>query len=210
MQSTMNRERFKTLLFEKGILREDSMCIMFAYRIAKAAHQQQERDDGVRYFEHPRGVALILIEEFNSSDPDMIIAALLHDTVEDTFIFGVGDDACWSLKKTFGNNVMRFVLALSKERCSEEEKIERDRRYFAAIERADEKIKIIKCADRLHNLRDITHCTIQKKKHYLEETREHFLPMTRKMLPQVHEEMLQICTRLEEEINEVFPSKSSL
>lgn len=198
----MNRERFEALLVDKKILKKDSMRIMLAYRIAKAAHRQQERDDGGRYFEHPKRVALILIQEFNFLNPDMIIAALLHDTIEDTFIFGIGDDVSWSLKHIFGNDVMQFVLALSKEQCSEEEKIERDRKYFAAIEAANLQIQFIKCADRLDNLRDISHCTIQKKKHYLEETRKHFLPMVLKILPGAHEEMFLICARLEEEINE--------
>src|SRR5690349_9775501 len=85
-----NRESFCRRL--KPILpMRDLMLVEAAYVFAKHGHRAQFRKETdpetgkkVRYFEHPRRVALILIDEVRCVDPVMIMAALIHDCIEDT------------------------------------------------------------------------------------------------------------------------------
>ena len=134
--TTMNRARFEQLLNLK-MRPIDVKLVMKAYQDAKYAHgyENQKRDNGERYFEHPRRVALIVMRELEIYDPDMIIAALLHDTVEDTFSFGSKDEAYDRIKSDYNQRVATFVVALSKDPCQTlEEKAERDNRYFLGID----------------------------------------------------------------------------
>lgn len=62
---------------------EEIEAIQDAYWMAKDGHRRQRRDDGERYFEHPRRVAAILIH-IGRQDTALIVTALLHDLVEDT------------------------------------------------------------------------------------------------------------------------------
>ncbi len=74
----------------RALTREDVAGIELAYMMAKYGHRAQVRKelgpggDPIRYFEHPRRVALILIDELKIIDPVMIKSCLLHDCVEDT------------------------------------------------------------------------------------------------------------------------------
>jgi len=209
----MNREEFEQLLYLK-MRPVDVGFVMNAYQDAKKGHghKNQVRDNGERYFEHPRRVALILMLDLEIYDPDMIIAALLHDIVEDTFAFGSRDKAFKKIQRRYGKRVATFVLALSKEPCKRpEEKIERDHRYFEAITQEGPKTTILKLADRLDNLRDLHYCTTAKKRHYLEETRPHILPMALDVAYQmegkmrlnilaIYGRMISICQKIEDEI----------
>ena len=69
-------DRFAARLIGKAT-DEQMRLIMKAYRFAKEAHRGQLRDGGGRYFEHPKAVALILMDEMKIMDKDMIIACLL-------------------------------------------------------------------------------------------------------------------------------------
>ena len=209
----MNREKFEKLLYLK-MRPADVELVMEAYQDAKKGHgyKDQVRDNGERYFEHPRRVALVLMLDLEIYDPDMLIAALLHDIVEDTFAFGSRDKAFKRIQRRYGKRVATFVLALSKEPCKRpEEKIERDHRYFEAITQEGPKTTILKLADRLDNLRDMHHCTTAKKRHYVEETRSHILPMALDVTYQVkgkmrlniltiYGRMVSICQKIEDEI----------
>ncbi len=209
----MNREKFEQLLYLK-MRPVDVELVMDAYGDAKKGHghKNQVRDNGERYFEHPRRVALILMFDLEIYDLDMIIAAFLHDIVEDTFVFGRRDKAFKGIQRRYGKRVATFVLALSKEPCDQpEKKIERDHRYFEAITQEGPKTTILKLADRLDNLRDMHHCTIAKKRHYLEETRSHILPMAldaayqtegkmRLNILTIYGRMVSICQKIEDEI----------
>ena len=209
----MNREKFEKLLYLK-MRPADVELVMGAYQDAKKGHgyKDQVRDNGERYFEHPRRVALVLMLDLEIYDPDMLIAALLHDIVEDTFAFGSRDKAFKRIQRRYGKRVATFVLALSKEPCERpEEKIERDHRYFEAITQEGPKTTILKLADRLDNLRDMHHCTTAKKRHYVEETRSHILPMALDVTYQVkgkmrlniltiYGRMVSICQKIEDEI----------
>ena len=132
---------------------EDFKRIDRAFTLADKAHEGQKRRDGKPYIQHPVAVAKILC--CWHADADTIIAGLLHDTVEDTFV-SISD-----IKKSFGPAVASLVEGVTKftnvyfedkELLSEE--VETLRRLFEVM-RKDIRVIIIKIADRLHNLRTI-------------------------------------------------------
>lgn len=188
MSHSVGREKFKTFLTRK-VSPGNLKLIMRAYKQAKYGHRNQRRDNDERYFEHPKRVALILIRELGIYDHEMIIAALLHDIAEDSYILGFED-----IEAMFGERVTSFVRILTKDQCEPEEKPKRDLLYHQRLlDEGDEDVRIIKCADRLDNLRDLMCCTIEKKQHYLEETESHYISMARQVAPDLYEEMILIC-----------------
>ena len=142
-----------------------------AYIFAKFGHRAQKRKEldntgkQLRYFEHVRRVALILIDECDVRDPDIIITALLHDCFEDTVDI---DPAIVEL--FFGSKVCSNVLCLSKTaNCNDNE-------YFNKLLRANSDVRLVKCCDRLDNLRSISGCDrdfidkqVEETEKYLEE-----------------------------------------
>jgi len=208
----VGRREFETLLQLK-MRPVDVGWVMRAYKDSKMGHghKNQLRENGERYFEHPKRVALILFREIGVYDRDMIISALLHDIVEDTYTFGARDEAYSNLQGVYRKRVATFVMALSKESCGLEEKLERDRRYFEGIVEEGPKTMLLKLSDRLDNLRDLHACSIAKKKHYVEETEESILPLAKYARRQfsgnikgnvtrLHTEMVAICAKTKIEI----------
>lgn len=192
----IGREAFEKLLKHK-VTPQELEKIMWAYELSKQAHQGQVRDGGERYFEHPKNVTLILMTEFGVYDHEMIIASLLHDTVEDTYIFG---DRNWHrLDMTFGPRVASLVRQLTKDKeLSDAEK----RQYVLSIVRSSEEdgeaVQLIKLADRLHNLRTIESCEIAKQHRVLEESIELFLPCAKRIGGRVYRKLYERCRVLQE------------
>jgi len=208
----VGRKEFESLL-NLRMRPVDIEWVMRAYKASKLGHghKNQLRENGERYFEHPKRVALILMRELGVYDRDMIISALLHDIVEDTYIFGARDEAYSNLQGEFRRRVATFVMALSKEPCGLEEKLERDRRYFEGIVEEGPKTMLLKLSDRLDNLRDLHGCSVAKKQHYVEETEEKILPLAlyartqfsgdiKRNVTRVQKEMVAICERTKLEI----------
>ncbi len=118
-----------------------------ADRFAEERHEGQFRRDGrTPYVEHPRNVMAILRDELGVEDPEVLAAALLHDTIEDTRTDH--DD----LQDRFGRRVADLVAVLTKDKRLPEPR--REREYFARLARAPREAKLCKAADTLHNLRD--------------------------------------------------------
>lgn len=118
-----------------------------AGRFAVERHQGQVRRDGVTpYVMHPQSVMAIVRDEFGVKDPEVLAAALLHDTIEDTRTDY--DD----LRERFGKRVADIVSALTKDKRLPEAR--REREYFARLARASRDAKLCKVGDALHNLRD--------------------------------------------------------
>jgi GTP pyrophosphokinase len=139
--SPLNHAQFSELL--AGFSPEDAERVMNAYEFAKEAHRGQWRRDGVRYFEHPKAVAAILLQ-LGVRDADTICAALLHDVVEDCSV------ALSQIEARFGARVARLVKLVTKTGLSE-------RKYFARLVYANEPgAWEVKLADRLHNLSTLT------------------------------------------------------
>src|SRR5690349_20108516 len=104
----ISRAQFEELI-NRHFIPSQARLVMMAYRFAKYGHRGQERDGGGRYFDHPRDVSVILLRQ-GIQDHEVIIAALLHDVMEDSFILTWED-----LEHIFGSRVCGIVKLLSKE-----------------------------------------------------------------------------------------------
>jgi len=154
-----------------------------AYDAAKDAFREIEREGGERYFEHLRAVTLILIDHLRVRNPELIVAALLHDVVEDK------DE--WTIERVereFGEFVGLLVAFLSKPRLEQYgSKEARDAVYHRRFESAPREFFIIKLPDRLHNLLTLNDCSIEKQKRKIEETKLFYLPYAEREIILIHE-----------------------
>ncbi|QQR82711.1 HD domain-containing protein [Candidatus Campbellbacteria bacterium] len=155
-----------------------------AYNDAKDAFRGKYRDDQkTRYFEHIRAVALILLDYLRIRDYELIVAALLHDIVEDI--------PSWTIERVrvkYGERVALYVQYLTKP--SKEEYADRDERelvYHTRFDAAPREFFLIKLADRLHNLLTLYACTPEKRQRKIVETRRYYLPHAEKHLILMHE-----------------------
>ena len=148
-----------------------------AFDTAKKAHEGQLRLSGEPYMVHPINVALILAEL--GMDEETLIAALLHDTVEDT------DYTEDELKEEFGENVALLVDGVTKlgslvMENKEERQAENMRKMFLAMSK-DIRVLIIKLADRLHNLRTINYMSSEKIRDKCQETLDIYAPLASRL-----------------------------
>jgi len=123
--------------------------LLKAISFAAQRHQgQMRKDKKTPYVAHPMRVSTILAQEFRVSDPDILTAALLHDTIEDT-------STDWDdVAREFGSKVAGWVAALSKDKRVEEH--ERERVYFESLGKSCVEVKLCKLGDTLDNLIDVT------------------------------------------------------
>lgn len=123
--------------------------IQKAEDFAEKKHEHQFRDDGkTPYVEHPKAVMAIVRDEFHEDDPEILAAALLHDTMEDT------KTDFDEIAEQFGKRVAKLVAVLSEDKRLP--KGQREREYFEGLADGPKDAKIVKVADVLHNLRDPT------------------------------------------------------
>ncbi|MCL2695124.1 MAG: bifunctional (p)ppGpp synthetase/guanosine-3',5'-bis(diphosphate) 3'-pyrophosphohydrolase [Clostridiales bacterium] len=148
-----------------------------ALAFADRAHANQLRESDAPYIEHPVAVAAYLLEM--GLDMATVVAALLHDTIED------GDDVTTELlEKEFGREVALLVDGVTKLTKSgkqtyitkKQEQSENLRKLFLAIA-ADVRVVIIKLADRLHNMRTLAFCAPAKQTRIAKETLEVYAPL---------------------------------
>lgn len=156
----------------------DIELINWAYWIAKNAHSLQKRDQGERYFEHCKRVALRISQFINSTATEVILA-LLHDCIEDTFIpesmlrhlfYDFIADALNTLSKFSVVYDKKTWIILDKQKKTSEE-------YFKAIAIAPLYVVRVKCVDRLDNIGDMTGWNIDRIRKYIYETEEFVLPL---------------------------------
>ena len=166
--------------------------IMSAYAFAKNAHQGQCRYSGEPYIMHPVAVARILFEL--GMDHESLIAALLHDTVEDT---STGLD---NIRDMFGDDVAVLVDGVTKLgkvplATWEERQAENIRKMFIAMSQ-DIRVVIIKLADRLHNMRTLEFMREQKQRDKSLETLEIYAPIAHRLgIRKVKEELEDLAIR---------------
>jgi GTP pyrophosphokinase len=162
-----------------------------AYAFSKYAHRGQERASGVRYFEHPKAVAWIIVDELRFVDWSMIAMALLHDVLEDTYLLSRR-----RMEINFGREVAVGIQLLSKQGGDTHlEYIDRLRTYGSW------QTKVVKMADRLHNLRTLDACEAAKRVRKRAETREHYLPIATGLVTQVPREHVDSIVRLNIELD---------
>ncbi|MCQ2488532.1 MAG: bifunctional (p)ppGpp synthetase/guanosine-3',5'-bis(diphosphate) 3'-pyrophosphohydrolase [Clostridia bacterium] len=172
---------------------EDEIAkITEAYKFAKRAHGGQCRYSGEPYIMHPVAVARILFEL--GMDYESLIAALLHDTVEDTEI------GLESLTELFGGDVASLVDGVTKLgkvplETWEERQAENIRKMFIAMSQ-DIRVVIIKLADRLHNMRTLQYMRDQKRRDKAQETLEIYAPIAHRLgIRTVKEELEDLSIR---------------
>ncbi|KZC09867.1 PREDICTED: guanosine-3',5'-bis(diphosphate) 3'-pyrophosphohydrolase MESH1 [Dufourea novaeangliae] len=129
------------------------MLVMKCVNFAAVKHKDQRRKDTEEtpYINHPIGVANILIQEGNIYDPPVILAALLHDTVEDT------DCTFEQIENEFGKEVCGIVREVTDDKSLP--KAERKRLQIENASKRSYKAKLVTLADKLYNLRDIEKAT---------------------------------------------------
>jgi GTP pyrophosphokinase len=163
-----------------------------AYMMAKYGHRAQVRNDlddkgdPIRYFEHLRGVALILIDEAEVRSWELIVAALLHDSLEDT-----KDITEEIIEHLFGKRVCQIVKLLSK--CPKEGYLDRLQKY------GDDEVLLLKACDRLHNLRSMDKSPIPFIQKQVTETKDKLIPVFRQATdPRVGRMIRSIWARIQD------------
>lgn len=144
-----------------------------AYDFAKKMHDGQKRNSGEDYIIHPVNVAIILADL--KMDYETIVAALLHDVIEDT-----GADY-EEVKTMFGESIANLVEGVTKlnklnYKDKQEYQAENLRKMVLAMS-SDIRVIIVKLADRLHNLRTLEYMDEQKRKAKANETLEIYAPL---------------------------------
>ncbi len=148
-----------------------------AFEVARAAHEGQTRKSGEPYITHPLAVATILAQWH--LDAQALIAAILHDVVEDTPT--TKDD----IAKQFGKAVAELVDGVSKLdklqfATLEEAQAENFRKMLLAMAR-DVRVILIKLADRLHNMRTLDAVHQAKQERVAKETLEIYSPIANRL-----------------------------
>ena len=149
-----------------------------AYELAREMHGTQMRKDGSPFITHPLAVAQIVVEELHL-DSESIIAALLHDTIEDT------SATHEQIAKMFSPTVADLVEGVSKltrvhYTSKEEEQMENLRKMLMAMSK-DIRVILIKISDRLHNMRTMEYQTPEKQKQKSFETMEIYAPIAHRL-----------------------------
>jgi GTP pyrophosphokinase len=146
-----------------------------AFLVAKKAHTGQFRKSGEEYITHPVAVAAILAE-FGLNE-DVVIAALLHDTVEDTTY------SLPQLRKEFGEEIALLVdgvTKLDKLTYGPTAEAETVRKMIVAMSR-DIRVLLIKLADRLHNARTWKFVSVESAERKARETLDIYAPLAHRL-----------------------------
>ena len=120
-----------------------------SFAAAKHTHQRRKNAGDTPYINHPLDVAYLLASVGGITDEDILSAALLHDTIEDT------DTLPEEILGRFGATVLSYVLEVSDDKMLP--KVERKRLQVEHAPALSHGAKLIKLADRIANLRSIVH-----------------------------------------------------
>jgi guanosine-3',5'-bis(diphosphate) 3'-pyrophosphohydrolase len=153
----------------------DLSVIQRAYKTAEHYHTGQLRKSGEEYITHPLAVARILADL--GSGPATIVAALLHDTVEDT-AYSIGQ-----LEADYGSEVgllVDGVTKLDKMKFGDSAQAETMRKMVVAMSK-DVRVLVIKLADRLHNARTWGFVPAESAKRKAQETLEIYAPLAHRL-----------------------------
>src|SRR3954453_13532137 len=146
-----------------------------AYLTAERCHDSQERKSGDPYITHPLAVTTILAD-IGMTEPTLV-AALLHDTVEDT------PYTLEQLRKDFGAEVAQLVdgvTKLDKVKYGDTAQAETIRKMIVAMSR-DIRVLVIKLADRLHNMRTLRYLRQETQERKARETLDIYAPLAHRL-----------------------------
>ncbi|MFI0489440.1 MAG: bifunctional GTP diphosphokinase/guanosine-3',5'-bis pyrophosphate 3'-pyrophosphohydrolase [Yersinia sp. (in: enterobacteria)] len=165
------------LLIERYLPKEQVRRLKQAYLVARDAHGGQTRSSGEPYITHPVAVASILAEM--RLDYETLMAALLHDVIEDT------SATYQDMEQLFGKSVAELVEGVSKLdklnfRDKKEAQAENFRKMIMAMVQ-DIRVILIKLADRTHNMRTLGSLRSDKRRRIARETLEIYSPLAHRL-----------------------------
>lgn len=155
---------------------EDMRRLRDAFELAREAHASQKRKTGEPYIFHPIAVATIAAEEL-MLDTNPVIAAFLHDVVEDTH-YTIED-----IQKRFGDDVaflVRVVTKEKKERYEDSKQVDNYRQMLNSVQ-YDIRALLVKLADRLHNMRTLSSMRPDKQMKIAGETDYFYAPLANRL-----------------------------
>lgn len=142
--------------------------IRFAYFVSKYGHADDTREDGSRYFDHPKGAAWIYISELGGRDERTIIDVLLHDISEDTYLLSP-----FRISQNFGEDIALDLHALTKlPKGKRGEAKETAGDYLGRVIDRGPWAILTKLLDRLHNMRTVHARSVEKRREQVEETQD--------------------------------------
>jgi GTP diphosphokinase / guanosine-3',5'-bis(diphosphate) 3'-diphosphatase len=202
MTNTINMDEEKALIQRayRNLLRsikvnltdEDKVNIRKAYEMAVDAHSQQRRKSGEPYILHPIEVARICAEEIGLGATS-IVAALLHDVVEDTSVTNQ------QIRDIFGSKVARIVDGLTKLDSaynSDSPQAENFKKVLGTLV-DDVRVILIKMADRLHNMRTLGSMRRDKQLKIAAETSFIYAPLAHRLgLFAIKSELQDLCMKI--------------
>ncbi len=153
----------------------DLALLQRSYDVAESAHAAQKRKSGDPYITHPLAVATILAGL--GMDTTTLVAALLHDTVEDTGV------TLEKITADFGAEVAHLVdgvTKIDKVKLGDAAQAETIRKMIVAMAR-DPRVLVIKLADRLHNMRTLRFLPPEKQEKKARETLEILAPLAHRL-----------------------------
>lgn len=161
---------------QKRVSADDLKKIKEAFEFAKVAHADQKRKTGEPYILHPIAVADIVAEELEL-DTNPIIAAFLHDVVEDT------DTTIDDIREKFGDDVAFLVSVVTKKKkkkYDESKQIDNYRQMLDSVQ-YDIRALLVKLADRLHNMRTLSSMRADKQMKIAGETDYFYAPLANRL-----------------------------
>lgn len=175
----------------KGYLPTEKIeLVRRAFVIARDAHEGQTRSSGEPYITHPVAVACIIAEM--KLDHEAVMAALLHDVIEDTPYTEE------QLANEFGSSVADIVQGVSKLdklkfRTRQEAQVENFRKMILAMTK-DIRVVLIKLADRTHNMRTLGSLRPDKRRRIAKETLEIYSPLAHRLgIEHIKNELENLC-----------------
>ena len=178
------------LVLNSYLSHKEVELVKLAYKMANKAHSGQFRKSGEPYIHHPLSVALILADL--KLDYFCIVAAILHDCIEDTSV--TKED----VQAQFGEQVAHIVEGVSKLTSleftsSSQKQAENFQKLILAMSK-DMRVMVIKLADRLHNMRTLDSMSDEKKIQKAKETFELHAPIARRLgLHSIRVELDDLC-----------------
>lgn len=175
----------------KGYLPAEQIALVKqAFVVARDAHEGQSRSSGEPYISHPVAVACIIAEM--KLDHEAVMAALMHDVIEDT------PYSREELEQVFGQRVANIVDGVSKLdklkfRTRQEAQIENFRKMVLAMTK-DIRVVLIKLADRTHNMQTLGALRPDKRKRIAKETLEIYIPIAHRLgMESLKNELEELC-----------------
>ena len=174
----INQEKAQVVFMEmeKRVSAEDMTRIRAAFELAREAHAEQKRKSGEPYIIHPIAVATIVAEELKlGANP--VIAAFLHDVVEDT------DYTMDDIRQRFGDDVAFLVSVVTKKSTGHYEISKQVDNYKQMLNSIHYDIRalLVKLADRLHNMRTLSSMRPDKQMKIAGETDFFYAPLANRL-----------------------------